>query len=175
MWEDSMATEGWALYAEQLVGEPRPGFPEGFYSPEQHLLQLKAQLLRDARVVVDTGIHCGYMTFEQAVEYFARNVHFVKGAISTDSSQNPSSTERAAVESSRKAIYRYSKWPTQAITYHLGKAEILALREEVRKIEGARFDERRFHEELLSQGTIPAGYFRDTLLSAARGRAGARP
>ncbi len=175
MWEDSMATEGWALYAEQLVGEPRPGFPQGLYTPEEHLLQLKAQLLRDARVVVDTGIHCGYMTFEQAVEYFARNVHFVKGAISTDPSQNPSSIERAAVESSRKAIYRYSKWPTQAITYHLGTAEILALREEVRKIEGARFDERRFHEELLSQGTIPSGYFRDTLLSAARDRAGTRP
>jgi len=172
MWEDSMSSEGWALYSEQLVGEPRPRFPEGFYSPEEHLFQLKAQLLRDARVVVDTGIHCGYMTFDQAVEYFARNVHFVKGAVSTDPAKNPSSVERAAVESSQKAMYRYSKWPTQAITYHLGKSEILSLREQVRKIEGPKFDERRFHEELLSQGTIPTGYVRETLLGAARSRAG---
>lgn len=171
MWEDSMATEGWALYAEQLVGEPRPGYSEGFYTPKERLFQLKGQLLRDARVVVDTGIHCGYMTFDQAVEYFARNVHFVKGAISTDPNLNPSSAERVAVESSRKAIFRYSKWPTQAITYHLGKAEILALRDQVRKIEGQRFEERRFHEELLTQGTIPFGYVREVVLNGARSRA----
>src|SRR5712692_6384760 len=125
MWEDSMSSEGWALYAEQLVGEPRPGFPEGFYTSAERLYQLNAQLLRDARVVVDTGIHCGYMTFDEAVAYFARNVHWVSGAVSTDPEKNPSATERAAVESSQKALYRYSKWPTQAVTYHLGKAEIL--------------------------------------------------
>jgi uncharacterized protein (DUF885 family) len=174
MWEDSMSAEGWALYCEQLVGEARPGFPEGFYTPEERLFQLQNQLLRDARVVVDTGIHCGYMSFDDAVGYFARNVHFVKGPVSTDSAVNPSAAERADVEASQKAIYRYSKWPTQAITYHLGKAAILELREETRKIEGDAFDERRFHEAFLSQGSIPPGYFGPLVLDAARARAGAR-
>lgn len=171
MWEDSMSSEGWALYCEQLVGEARTGFPQGIYTPEERLFQLQNQLLRDARIVVDTGIHCGYMTFEEAVAYFSRNVQFVLGPVSTDEKVNKDPIERGAVESARKAIYRYSKWPTQAITYHLGKAAILELRDEVRKIEGERFDERRFHEEFLLQGSIPPGYFAETLRAAARSRA----
>jgi len=174
MWEDSMSSEGWALYCEQLVGEARPGLPDGFYTPEERLFALQNQLLRDVRVVVDTGIHCGTMSFDDAVGYFAKNVHFVKGPVSTDPAVNPSAAERADVESARKALYRYSKWPTQAITYHLGKAEILALRDETRRIEGAAFDERRFHEAFLAQGSIPAGYFGPLLLDNARARAEAR-
>jgi uncharacterized protein (DUF885 family) len=168
MWEDSMSSEGWALYSEQLVGEPRPGHPDGFYTPEEHLYQLKAQLLRNARVVVDTAIHCGYLTFDGAVEYFARNVHFVRGPISTDPAVNPSSGERTAIESARKAMYRYSKWPTQAITYQLGKSDILQLREDLKKLQGPSFSERRFHESFLLQGTVPAGYFKALLLEQAR-------
>jgi uncharacterized protein (DUF885 family) len=37
MWEDSMSSEGWALYCERLVGEPRAEFPGGFYTPEERL------------------------------------------------------------------------------------------------------------------------------------------
>ena len=29
MWEDSMAAEGWGLYAEALMAEPQPGAPKG--------------------------------------------------------------------------------------------------------------------------------------------------
>jgi len=168
MWEDSMSSEGWALYAEQLVGEPRPDHPNGIYAPEERLYQLRAQLLRNARVVVDTAIHCGYLTFDAAVEYFARTVYFVKGPISTDPAVNTSLGERTSIESSRKAMYRYSKWPTQAITYQLGKAQILQLRDEIRKIQGSSFNERRFHEAFLSEGIIPPGYFKALLLEQAR-------
>ena len=65
--------------------------------PEERLFQLQNQLLRDARVVVDTGIHCGFMSFDDAVTYFARNVVFVKGPVSTDPALNPDAAERAAV------------------------------------------------------------------------------
>ncbi len=170
MWEDSMSSEGWALYCERLVGEPRAEFPGGFYTPEERLFQLQNQLLRDARIVVDAGIHCGFLSFEEAVTYLSRNIFFVKGPISTDSGANPDAGERAAVASARKEIFRYSKWPTQAITYTLGKAEILALREEIRTIEGPGFSERRFHEEFLSEGQIPPGVFRARLLAKARAR-----
>ncbi len=170
MWEDALSAEGWALYCEQLVGEAREGFPEGFYTPEERLFQLQNQLLRDARVVVDTGLHCGFMSFDEAVTYLARNVRFVQGPVSADPKANPSPSERAAVDGMQKAAFRYSKWPTQAITYFLGKAEILALREECRRIEGAGFSEKRFHEEFLSEGQIPPGLFRDRLLAKARAR-----
>ncbi len=173
MWEDAMSSEGWALYCERLVGEPRADFPDGFYSPEERFFELQNQLLRDARVVIDTGIHCGFMSFEDAVTYFVRNVVFVKGPVSTDPALNPDAAERAAVASARREIFRYSKWPTQAITYHLGKAEILALREECQAIEGPAFSERRFHEEFLSEGQIPPGAFRARLLARARARSAA--
>ena len=171
MWEDALSSEGWALYCEQLVGEAREGAPEGFYTPEERLFQLQNQLLRDARVVVDTGLHCGYMAWDDAVTYLARNVRFVRGPVSTDPKVNPSAAERAAVDGMQKAAFRYSKWPTQAITYFLGKAEILALRDECRRIEGAGFSERRFHEEFLLEGQIPPGMFRGRLLAKARARA----
>ncbi|HEY3348799.1 MAG TPA: DUF885 domain-containing protein [Thermoanaerobaculia bacterium] len=170
MWQDALSSEGWALYTEQLMGEPRDGFPEGFYTPEERLIQLQNQLLRDARVVVDTGLHCGFMTFDEAVAYLARNVRLVQGPVSTDPKVNASAAERAAVEGMKKAAFRYSKWPTQAITYYLGKAEILSLREECRRIEGPGFSEKRFHEEFLSEGQIPPGLFRERLLARARAR-----
>src|SRR5437762_1543407 len=52
MWEDSMAAEGWALYSEALLAEPQPGAPEGFYTPEERLYQLRGRLYRDLRVQI---------------------------------------------------------------------------------------------------------------------------
>ncbi len=164
MWADSFLVEGWALYTEELVGDPRPGYPKGFYTDEERLFALQNQLLRDVRVVVDIGIHTDRMSFDDAVTYFAKNVPFVKGAVSTDEKRNPSAEERASVASAEKALLRYSKWPVQAITYNLGKAAIKSLKAEVRRIEGKDFDERRFHEEMLLEGTIPVGLFRDAFL-----------
>ncbi len=164
MWEDSMSAEGWALYAEQLVGEPQPGAPDGFYTPEERLYQLKWQALRDARVRMDTGLHTGRMSFDEAVAYYLVNVEFLPDACS-GGDKDP--VKAAACNAARRAIYRYSKWPTQAITYQLGKRDILDLRDEMRRRLHERFSLRDFHERFLSSGTIPAGYFRDTLLQDA--------
>jgi uncharacterized protein (DUF885 family) len=50
MWEDSMAAEGWGLYAEALMAESQPGAPQGAYTPEERLYQLQGKLYRDLRV-----------------------------------------------------------------------------------------------------------------------------
>jgi uncharacterized protein (DUF885 family) len=166
MWQDSMASEGWALYAEQLMGEPQPGSPGGFYTPEERIYQLKWQVLRDARVHLDTGLHTGRMSFEEAVAYFTENVDLLPGACD----DTRKDAVRAAVcQSARRAIYRYSKWPTQAITYHLGKRDILELRDRAREILGGRFSLREFHERFLAIGTIPTGYVRDRFIGELRG------
>ncbi len=166
MWEDSMSSEGWALYAEQLVGEPQPGAPGGFYTPEERLYQLKWQTLRDARVRIDTGLHTGRMSFDEAVAYYLDNVEFLPDACAGDG-RDP--VKAAVCNASRRAVYRYSKWPTQAITYHLGKRDILELRDEQRRGLGSRFSLRDFHERFLAAGTIPCGYVRDRLLREATG------
>ncbi len=159
MWSDSMAAEGWGLYAEELMADGGQGEPFGFYQPAEYLYMLQAQLMRAVRVRVDVGIHTGRMTFDEAVDYFASHVEFVPDAAAR---RDTDPVANAAFETANRAIYRYSKWPTQAITYNLGKNEIVALRDAERAGAGEAFDERQFHERLMRQGTVPVGHLRAT-------------
>lgn len=161
MWEDSVAAEGWAHYSEALMAEPQPGAPEGFYTPEERLYQLQGQLYRDLRVRIDTGLHTGRLSFDEAVDLFSQVVNFLPGKCSD---ANLSEAKAASCTSARAAIFRYSKWPTQAITYHLGKAQIYALRTEASSLLGDKFSPKEFHLLFMRQGTIPSGYFREELL-----------
>lgn len=167
MWQDSMATEGWALYAEALVAEPQAGAPHGFYTPEERLYQLRGKLLRDLRVRIDSGIHTGRLRFEEAVTLFSEVVDFLPG-----SCQDPASLrldlKLASCSAARAALTRYARWPTQAITYRLGKEQIMGLRRRAQLELGAHYSAQRFHLEFMKQGTIPAGYFGDELLRALR-------
>lgn len=164
MWEDSMAAEGWALYAEELMATPVEGKPYGFYDTGEYLYMLQAQLMRAVRVRVDVGLHTGRMGFDEAVDYFATHVLFSPGARAARAS-DPAAA--AIFDSADRAIYRYSKWPTQAITYNLGKNEIIVIRDLARSQQGSAFSLRRFHETLMRQGTVPVGYVRDALLAPA--------
>ena len=163
MWQDSMAMEGWGLYSEALLAEPQPGFPNGFYTPEERLYQLQGKLYRDLRVRIDTGLHTGRMTFDEAVDLFSEVVDFRPGSC-RDAERLKDEAKRASCQSSERAIFRYSKWPTQAVTYRLGKEQIFDLRREAQGLLGDRFSPKEFHLLFMKQGTIPAGYFRDQLL-----------
>ncbi len=171
MWEDSMPAEGWGLYAEALMSEPQPGAPSGFYTPEERLYQLQGKLYRDLRVRIDTGIHTGRLTYDAATTLFSEVVDFLPGSCSVNAktsggkSAGQNEAKRASCEAAERAIFRYSKWPTQAITYRLGKDQIFALREEAAKQLGDRFSAKTFHLKFINQGTIPSGYFRTQLLS----------
>jgi uncharacterized protein (DUF885 family) len=46
----------------------------------------------------------------------------------------------------------------------VGKVQILALRDEVRKAMGSRFDLAQFHEQLLGIGTLPLCLVREELM-----------
>jgi uncharacterized protein (DUF885 family) len=162
MWEDSMSGEGWGLYAEALMAEP-----PGFYTPEEHLYQLQGKLYRDLRVRVDTGIHTGRITYDDAVDLFSNIVDFQSGSC-RDATMSDS--KGASCRSAERAIFRYSKWPTQAITYRLGKDEIYALRHDAEQRLGKNFDLKKFHLLFIKQGSIPSGYFREELLRELTGR-----
>jgi uncharacterized protein (DUF885 family) len=162
MWEDSMAAEGWALYSEALLAEPQPGAPNGFYSPEERLYQLQGKLYRDVRVRVDPGIHTGRLSYDAAVTLFSELKDFLPG--SCDATASKTEAKRASCEDAERAIFRYSKWPTQAVTYRLGRDQIFAIRDEAAKKVGDKFSPKQFHLLFMRQGTIPAGYFREILL-----------
>ncbi len=170
MWQDSMAAEGWALYSEALPAEPQPSAPDGFYSPEERLYQLRGQLMRDLRVRIDTGIHTGRLPFEDAVTLFSEVIDFLPGSC-TDEKALKLEAKAASCKAARGAVTRYARWPTQAITYRLGKDQILALRRRAQQSLGARFSAQRFHLEFMKQGTIPAGYFGEELLRGLRAAA----
>ena len=164
MWQDSLAAEGWGLYAEALMAEPQPGAPNGFYTPEERLYQLQGTLYRDLRVRIDTGLHIGRFGYDDATTLFSEVVDFLPGACDT-AGRATSDAKRASCEAAERAIFRYSKWPTQAITYRLGKDAIYAMREEAAKAAGTAFSAKTFHLEFIRQGTIPPEYFKTALLN----------
>jgi uncharacterized protein (DUF885 family) len=169
MWQDSMASEGWALYSEALMAEPQPGFPTGFYTPEERLYQLRGKLYRDLRVRIDTGLHTGRMSYDDAVDLFSQVVDFQPGSC-REANASKTDAKRSSCKSAEAAIFRYSKWPTQAITYRLGKDQIFALRKDAAQALGERFSAKDFHVLFMKQGTIPVGYFRDELLKEIGGK-----
>ncbi len=123
--------EGWALYAEQLAAE------NGFEAdPLDRLGFLQAQLLRAARLVVDTGLHWKRWSREQAIDYMSR--HTAEPDVD------------AVIETER-----YSVWPGQACGYMVGMLKILELRERARAKLGPKFDLRLFHDTVLEAGALP--------------------
>jgi uncharacterized protein (DUF885 family) len=165
MWEDSMAAEGWALYSEALLSESQAAAPNGFYTPEERLYQLRGKLYRDLRVRIDTGIHTGRLKFEDAVTLFSEVVDFQPGSCSSAKALR-SPAKAASCKSALGALMRYARWPTQAITYRIGKDQIFALRARAQQELGDKFSAKRFHVEFMKQGTIPSGYFADELMTA---------
>ncbi len=124
--------EGWALYAEQLAGEI------GLYEkdPFGNLGRLQAEMLRAARLVVDTGMHAKYWSREQAIQY----MQSVTGMAPSDVSME---------------VDRYIIWPGQACSYMIGMKVILNLREKAISELGPRFDIREFHSQILDNGEMP--------------------
>ena len=123
--------EGWAHYTETLG----PEF--GLYTdPYQKMGYLSDQMLRAVRLVVDTGIHTGKMTREQAIKFYLSNI--------SDSE-----------EGTTAAIERYMAIPGQALGYKIGSLKILELRAKYQKQLGNKFNLAKFHDEILNQGCLP--------------------
>jgi uncharacterized protein (DUF885 family) len=95
-----------------------PGHRDVIY--RRAFVELQGQLLRAARDRVDVGTHSGRMSFDEAVDYFTEHVAFHPGACAQAKTD---ATARAICDQAGRAIYRYSKRPTQVVTYNLGKYE----------------------------------------------------
>jgi uncharacterized protein (DUF885 family) len=123
--------EGWALYAERLALE------QGFHQDAfDSLGALQAELFRAVRLVVDTGIHRKRWTRDQAIAYMTRNTGMAESEVVTE-------------------IERYIVNPGQACAYKVGQLALLELRERAQARLGPRFDLARFHDVVLSNGSLP--------------------
>jgi len=124
-------TEGWALYSETL------GRELGLYDdPVAYYGHLNAELLRAARLVVDTGMHARGWSREQAITYLADTLGWPEAR-------------------ARNQIERYMVWPAQALSYKIGSLKILELRARAQQALGDRFSYQKFHEVVIGDGTLP--------------------
>jgi uncharacterized protein (DUF885 family) len=136
--------EGWALYCEQMMYE------QGFFTrPETRLFQLRNQLLRACRVVIDVSLNTKRMSFKQAVNMLVKIAKI--------------DPIRASGE-----VRFYCYMPTYPMSYTLGKLEILRLREDYKKAKGKAFKLKDFHDKLLSYGSIPVQMIRQRMLEGQK-------
>ncbi len=135
--------EGWALYAERLMGEL--GYLE---NPDYYLGMLSAQAMRCVRVIVDIGMHLG-LPIPKTDRFHPGETwdHDLAFEFAVERSLQP--REFMASE-----IIRYLGWPAQAISYKVGERAWLAAREAARKREGASFDLKAFHTKALALGPM---------------------
>lgn len=122
--------EGWAFYTEQLMKD------YGYFDNEGHLCQLEAAYWRALRILLDVGLHTGKFDFEGALELIQSK---------TDWSPFIAMGE----------LKRYTRTPTQALSYYTGKLELFKIKEEYEKKVGDRFSLKKFHEDLLNCGSMP--------------------
>jgi uncharacterized protein (DUF885 family) len=136
----SSNAEGWAHYCEQMMldegyGQPGAGAKDAREAKLIRLGQLQDALLRDARFIVGIQMHTGKMSFDQAIDFFVKEGY--------------QSRSTATVETKRG-----TSDPTY-LYYTLGKLQILKLRADMRKKEGAAFSLEQFHDNFLKEGFPP--------------------
>jgi uncharacterized protein (DUF885 family) len=124
-------SEGWGLYVEQMMGQ------HGYYEDDAARLgQLSMRMFRAGRIVVDTSLHMGEMTREEATTFMSERCGF------------PEPTARGEV-------LRYCSWPTQASAYLTGALEIERMAGEW--VEAGKGTLAQFHDALTASGKLPLG------------------
>jgi uncharacterized protein (DUF885 family) len=129
---DGVFAEGWAFYGEEML--MRNGLYDNDAAARKQVIHLMRH--RATRVGVDVGLHTGTMTLPQAIAYFQKNAGIDEAT-------------------ARGEAVRFAMDPGQAIDYLVGKTQIEMLIGLVHDREGVNFSLRRFHDRLLSYGTVP--------------------
>jgi uncharacterized protein (DUF885 family) len=124
--------EGWALYAEYLAKEM------GWYDNDVYseLGRLQWELLRAARLVVDTGLHHYRWNRQEAVDYYIDTVGATTGL-------------------ANQQIDLYLYYVGYFTAYKTGMLKILELREHAMDELGDDFDIKDFHRAVLLHNRLP--------------------
>ena len=138
---DSGPNEGIGFYAEEML------LQAGLFddSPRSREIIYSFMRLRAVRVGVDVRLALGEMTIDTGAEELARRVPM-------------------DVETAREEASFFASEPGQAITYQMGKLQILALLAEARRLQGEAFDLRTFHDTLWLNGNVPIALLRWEML-----------
>ena len=135
---NSTNVEGWGLYAEYIV---KPFMPR-----EGQLISLQHRLLRAARAFSDPELQMGATTPDKVKQLLMEDVVL---------------SEAMATQEVERYTFRA---PGQATSYFYGYSQLLGLRGEVEKLQGARFNALRFHDFVLGQGLLPPRLLRKAVM-----------
>jgi len=134
---DSGANEGIGFYAEEMM------LQFGFFddSPRLREIMYNFMRLRALRVEVDVKLALGLFTIDQAAEYLEKIVP----------------VDRATAR--QEAVF-FASSPGQAITYQIGKLQIIKFLADARLHLGDKFNLRAFHDFLWKNGNVPIALLR---------------
>jgi uncharacterized protein (DUF885 family) len=129
---DTAYVEGWGEYASGLAEEM------GMYEDPYDLYgRLSMDMFLSVRLVVDTGMNAQGWPLARARAYMREHLIESDTQIATES-------------------LRYSAdIPGQALAYKMGSRALWDLRRKAEAALGSRFDLRRFHDCVLSSGSLP--------------------
>jgi uncharacterized protein (DUF885 family) len=129
---DSGANEGVGFYAEEMM------LQAGLFDDSPHTREIIYNFvrLRALRVEVDVKLALGEFTLDQAAKYLQEKVPMDEQTV-------------------RQEAIAFSTGPGQAITYQIGKLQILKFLSDARMQEGERFNLRSFHDFVWKNGNVP--------------------
>jgi uncharacterized protein (DUF885 family) len=132
LYYDSGANEGIGFYAEEMM------LQAGLFDDSPHTREIiyKFMRLRALRVEVDVKLALGEFTLAQAAKYLQEKVPMDENT-------------------ARQEAIAFSTGPGQAITYQIGKLQILKFLSDARMQEGERFNLRSFHDFVWKNGNVP--------------------
>ena len=144
---DSGVNEGIAFYNEELL------LAAGLFDDKVHsqTVMYNFMKLRAMRVIVDVGLATGRLDIASATAYLEKKV--------------PMDHETAYEE----AVF-FSSSPRQALTYQIGKTQILKLFSDVvsdKKAKSEAFNMQEFHDYLWKNGNVPLSLLRFEFLGDA--------
>lgn len=150
--QSDVMIEGWAVYTEQMMLDQ--GYGQGDLA--LRLNQLKFYLRAVCNAILDQKLHAGNMTDDEAIRLM------VEGAFQ--------SREEAVLK-----LIRAKQTSTQLSTYFVGRTAHVRLREQMQRELGDAFDLARYHEAVLSHGSVPMKYLPQLVRRSLGVAAGAPP
>ncbi len=129
---DSGANEGIGFYAEEMM------LQAGLFDDSPHTREIiyNFMRLRALRVEVDVKLALGEFTLEQAAKYLQEKVPMDE-------------------QTARQEAIAFSTGPGQAITYQIGKLQMMKFLAEARLQQGDKFNLRAFHDFVWKNGNVP--------------------
>jgi uncharacterized protein (DUF885 family) len=137
--------EGWAHYTERMMLDEGYGNTgDSVKAAKYRLAQSGDALLRVCRLCVSIKMHCQGMTVDEGTKFFMDNWY-----------QGDKPSRQEALRGTFDPGYLF---------YTLGKLEILKLRDDYRRQEGARYSLKNFNDAMMDNGMPPIRLMREILL-----------